>query len=68
MANSDDTSDNAEVDDKPRVQPASRAEWRAWLAAHHRDSAGVWLVTWKRHTARSTVSYDEAVKEALCFG
>jgi uncharacterized protein YdeI (YjbR/CyaY-like superfamily) len=56
------------MDDKARVEPASRAEWRAWLAANHAASAGVWLVTWKRHAGRPTVSYDEAVEEALCFG
>jgi uncharacterized protein YdeI (YjbR/CyaY-like superfamily) len=56
------------MDDKPRFHPASRAEWRAWLAANHRTSAGVWLVTWKRRAGRPTVSYDEAVEEALCFG
>jgi Uncharacterized protein conserved in bacteria len=56
------------MDDKPRVQPASRAEWRAWLEANHRESAGVWLVTWKKHAGKPTVSYEEAVEEALCFG
>jgi uncharacterized protein YdeI (YjbR/CyaY-like superfamily) len=58
----------AAVDDRPGFQPASRAEWRAWLAAHHRDTQGVWLVTWKRHTRRPTVDYEAAVEEALCFG
>ena len=56
------------MDDKPEIQPASRAEWRAWLAANHRTSAGVWLITWKKHAARPTVTYEEAVEEALCFG
>jgi uncharacterized protein YdeI (YjbR/CyaY-like superfamily) len=56
------------VDDKPRVQPESRAEWRAWLETNHRAATGVWLVTWKKRTGKPTVSYDEAVEEALCFG
>jgi uncharacterized protein YdeI (YjbR/CyaY-like superfamily) len=56
------------MDDKPRIQPASRAEWRAWLEANHRSATGVWLVSWKRRTGRPTVSYEEAVEEALCFG
>jgi uncharacterized protein YdeI (YjbR/CyaY-like superfamily) len=54
--------------DEPRVQPESRAAWRAWLADHHGRESGVWLVTWKRHTGRPTVTYEEAVEEALCFG
>ena len=60
--------DNAARDEKPTVQPASRAEWRAWLAENYQTSPGVWLVTWKKQAARPTVSYEEAVEEALCFG
>jgi len=60
--------DTDAMDDKPRVQPADRAEWRAWLAANHRTSTGVWLVTWKRRTGRPTVAYEDAVEEALCYG
>jgi uncharacterized protein YdeI (YjbR/CyaY-like superfamily) len=56
------------MDEKQRVQPASRAEWRTWLKANHRTSAGVWLVTWKKRAAQPTVAYEEAVEEALCFG
>jgi len=54
--------------DEPRIQPESRAAWRAWLAEHHRRDSGVWFVSWKRRTGRATVSYEEAVEEALCFG
>jgi len=39
-----------------------------WLEEHHSDASGVWLVTWKARTGRPTVSYEEAVEEALCFG
>jgi uncharacterized protein YdeI (YjbR/CyaY-like superfamily) len=56
------------VDEKNQIQPATRDEWRAWLAANHRTSSGVWLVTRKKHTTRPTVAYEEAVEEALCFG
>jgi len=52
----------------PRLSPASRAEWRAWLAANHGDSTGVWLVVQKRRSTLPGVGYDEAVEEALCFG
>jgi uncharacterized protein YdeI (YjbR/CyaY-like superfamily) len=56
------------MDEKPRIQPESRAEWRAWLAANHGSAAGVWLVSWKRRTGKATVAYEEAVEEALCYG
>ena len=52
----------------PRLSPASRAEWRAWLAANHDGSTGVWLVVRKKGSALPGVGYDEAVEEALCFG
>lgn len=50
------------------VQPRTRGEWRAWLAAHHDACRGVWLVSAKKATGESRVEYDEAVEEALCFG
>jgi uncharacterized protein YdeI (YjbR/CyaY-like superfamily) len=56
------------MDDKPRVEFDSRPAWRAWLAAHHGTSKGVWLVTWKRRSGHATIPYEEAVEEALCFG
>ena len=56
------------ADGKPWVQPSDRASWRAWLVANHGSSNGVHLVTWRRATGRPTVTYDEAVEEALCVG
>ena len=56
------------MDDEDRLHPSSRAEWRAWLAAHHDRATGVWFVFWKKKTGRPTVAYEEAVEEALCFG
>jgi uncharacterized protein YdeI (YjbR/CyaY-like superfamily) len=52
----------------PLVEPASRAEWRAWLEAHHDTSAGVRLAIGKKGTAVTSLTYDDAVEEALCFG
>jgi len=50
------------------AHPKTRAEWRAWLGAHHARSEGVWLVFFKKATGKPRVTYDEAVEEALCFG
>lgn len=50
------------------VEPAGRAEWRAWLAAHHADSQGVTLAVGKKGASVTTLTYDDAVEEALCFG
>ena len=54
--------------DLKKVQPKSRAAWRAWLEKHHDASPGVWLVFAKKHTGLPTLSYEDAVLEALCFG
>jgi len=56
------------AENDPEVHPDTREQWRAWLAEHHDEVAGVWLVSWKKHTGRPTVLYDDAVSEALAFG
>jgi len=56
------------VDDAERVHPENREQWRAWLAGHHAGRPGVWLVSWKKHTGRPRMSYDESVEEALAYG
>ncbi len=47
---------------------ADRAAWREWLAAHHGSAAQVWLLLHKKHVGEPSVTYDEAVEEALCWG
>jgi uncharacterized protein YdeI (YjbR/CyaY-like superfamily) len=56
------------MEQEARIHPDSRADWRAWLEEHQSDASGVWLVSWKARLHRPTVSYEEAVEEALCFG
>ncbi len=43
-------------------------EWRRWLADHHTSEAEIWLVFHKRHTGQTSIAYQDAVDEALCFG
>ena len=52
----------------PRVQPKSRDAWRAWLKKNHASSTGVWLVYAKKHSGIPSLTYNDAVEEALCFG
>lgn len=52
----------------PHIQPGSRKEWRAWLKTHHRTARGVWLVYAKKHTGIESLTWEEGVEEALCFG
>ncbi|HZO62157.1 MAG TPA: YdeI/OmpD-associated family protein [Gaiellaceae bacterium] len=45
------------------------AAWRAWLGDHHEEQDGVWLVLARKGVTEPTsVTYDEALEEALCHG
>jgi uncharacterized protein YdeI (YjbR/CyaY-like superfamily) len=46
----------------------SRQSWRQWLEVHHDSESVVWLVFHKRHAAEKSISYEDAIEEALCFG
>jgi uncharacterized protein YdeI (YjbR/CyaY-like superfamily) len=45
-----------------------REAWRQWLERNHARKAEVWLGYHKAHTKKPSVTYVEAVEEALCFG
>lgn len=47
---------------------ATAAEWRAWLNAHHAVTDGVWLRMYKKASGMTTVTYAEALDDALCYG
>ena len=47
---------------------SDRGAWRAWLTKNHGAKKEVWLIYYKKHTARPSISYDDSVEEALCFG
>lgn len=51
-----------------RVRVSSRSQLRAWLAANHESSPGIWLVTARKSTGLPSPSYDDVVEEALCHG
>ncbi len=54
--------------DLPIVEAADQQTWRTWLEANHASPGGVWLKFAKKSSPTPTVSYGEAVEEALCFG
>jgi uncharacterized protein YdeI (YjbR/CyaY-like superfamily) len=45
-----------------------RKAWRKWLFKWHAKQKEIWLVFYKKHTGKPTISYEDAVQEALCFG
>jgi len=53
----------------PQLIVPDVAAWATWLAAHYEDPAGVWLVVAKKATTEPTsLTYAQAVDEALCHG
>ncbi|MFT4109626.1 YdeI/OmpD-associated family protein [Propionicimonas sp.] len=54
--------------DAERFQPSGLADWHDWLAANHARDDGVWVVIWKPSSGRVHLSYDELIREALCWG
>ncbi len=56
------------VADKPIVHCADAEEWRRWLAAHAGESDGIRLAIAKKGGDHASVSYAEALDEALCVG
>lgn len=55
-------------DDQPQTTAKDRAAWRRWLAKHHAKAQLVWLAFAKKGSGLDSVTYAEAVEEALCFG
>jgi uncharacterized protein YdeI (YjbR/CyaY-like superfamily) len=54
--------------DLPIIPFASRDAWRAWLEGQHATSDGLWLKFAKKGSGIETVTYDQAVEVALCYG
>ena len=54
--------------DRPAMAFASAAAFRQWLTRHHAGHSGIWLKIAKKASGLPTVTYAQAVDEALCFG
>ena len=53
---------------KSEIYVSDRKEWRSWLIENHTKMEEIWLVYYKKHTGKPTVTYTDSVEEALCFG
>lgn len=47
---------------------ATRAKWRAWLEKHHNSKPELDVGFHKKGSGLKSMTYPEAVEEALCFG
>jgi uncharacterized protein YdeI (YjbR/CyaY-like superfamily) len=52
----------------PSFHAPDQAAWRAWLEQHGAHEKEIWLVYTKAKTGIPSISYEESVEEALCFG
>ncbi len=43
-------------------------DFRSWLATNHSREGGIWLRIYKKDSGVATVTYAEALDQALCFG
>lgn len=54
--------------DLPIIVFKSPEEWASWLAKNHAKSSGLWLRLFKKDSEFASVTYAEALDEALCYG
>lgn len=47
--------------------PKSKQDWRKWLEVNHSKKDSVWLILYKKNSGVPSISWSEAVDEALCF-
>jgi len=45
-----------------------QASWRKWLEKYSQKEKEIWVIIYKKHTTKKSISYEKAVEEALCFG
>lgn len=50
------------------IAAKTRQEWRKWLAENSATKKEVCLIIYHKKSQTPSVSYPEAVEEALCFG
>jgi uncharacterized protein YdeI (YjbR/CyaY-like superfamily) len=53
---------------QPKLYTSNREEWRSWLMKNHTREKEIWLVFFKKKSARPSIDYRDSVEEALCFG
>jgi len=46
----------------------SSADFRRWLKKHHAGSDGIWVRIFKKDSGEKSLTYAEALDQALCYG
>lgn len=55
-------------ENRPTFRARSRTEWRQWLADHFETEKEIFFVFPLKAAGEESISYNDAVEEALCFG
>jgi uncharacterized protein YdeI (YjbR/CyaY-like superfamily) len=50
------------------VKFTTPAQWRRWLERHHEEEKEIWIAFAKKGSGKKSITYQEALDEALCFG
>ena len=53
---------------KSELHVTNRNDWRNWLEKNHDAAKEVWLIYYKKHTGKPSISYEDTIEAALCFG
>ncbi len=54
--------------DLPLLPFDSQKPWEAWLELQHAKSKGVWLMIAKKASGVQSITYEQALESALCYG
>ena len=54
--------------DPPVVYFPDQGDFHAWLEEHHESSDEQWVGFYKKATGKPSITWEESVDEALCFG
>ena len=46
----------------------TRKDWRRWLEKYHATETSLWLIIYRQKSLTRSITYLEAVEEALCYG
>jgi uncharacterized protein YdeI (YjbR/CyaY-like superfamily) len=52
----------------PQCYASNRKEFRDWFKKNHKNEDKVYLISYKKHTGKPSLSHKESMEEAICFG
>ena len=56
------------VNGTPVFYAPTRSAWRQWLEKNGLSEKSVWLIIYHKKSKTTSVQYEEAIEESLCFG